>query len=313
MVLIGLPFLVSSDYELHIFIMIFLYAFLASGWNISGGYIGLHSFGHAAFVGVGAYTSTYLFLRCGLSPWLGMGVGAILAGCLGLVIGYLSIRYEVKGIYFTLITLAFAEILRVLTLNLSFLGGPSGLLIPLKGNVPTLFQFTQKAPFYYISLLLLAMMLIFQCALRNSKTGYLFLAIRENENASQALGISLLRYKLLGIFLSASLVALGGSFWAQYFMYIEPQTIFGLWLSMEILIFAVVGGEGMILGPVLGAALLVPCSEFLRMFLGGGYQGMHLVVYGLILIVVVMFNPKGLAGLLQNCLPTRGGPKGAHA
>jgi len=276
--------------------MIFLYAYLGLSWNLIGGFGGQLSLGHAAFFGVGAYTSTLLFIHYGLSPWLGMFVGALISTALGLFIGYLSFRYGLKGHYFALTTIAFAEIIRLIALNVKFLGEAKGLLIPFKGYHPWLYQFTGKMETYYIAIILMLIGLAVNLAVSRSRLGFYLLAIREDESSAAALGVNTFRCKMFAMGLSSFMTAFGGTFLAQYTMYIQPDFTIALSQSIEILIRPIIGGVGTVFGPILGAFLLGPLSEVSRILLGG-YHGVHLVVYGTVLIIFMIFLPNGLMGL----------------
>jgi branched-chain amino acid transport system permease protein len=289
-----IPWLTTSRYFLHILIMIFFYGYLAMCWNILGGYAGQHSFGHAAFVGIGAYTSTLLFAHAGLTPWFGMLIGGLLAGLAGLFIGYVSFHYGLKGPYFLLVTIAFGEVLVYIALNTRAVGGASGISIPIMGNVPKFFQFQGKTPYYFTIMLLTAALIEITYAIQRSRMGYYWIAIRENEDAAQILGVNVMRYKLWAVVLSAFFSGLGGTFYAQYFMFIDPPSILGLGLSVEIVIYVIVGGIGTILGPLLGSFLLFPLAEVTRAIFAGKTGGIHLMVYGIILVISIIFMPRGI-------------------
>ena len=300
LLLILLPLGVKiSSYTLHIFIMVLYFSYLSSAWNLLGGFAGQHSIGHSAFVGLGAYTSTFLFLQIGLNPWIGMVLGAILASLAGLFIGFLSFHYRLRGLYFVLVTIAFAEILAILFANIRFLGGASGLVVPLKEESLWLFQFRSKVPYYHIILTMLALNLFFCYWVRWTRLGYYLMAIRENEDAARAMGIRVMDYKLLATALSAFLSALGGTFYAQYTYFIDPLTVFGFGLSIEILIYPIVGGVGTVLGPVIGTFVLYPFAELIRTLLGAKTAGIHLMVYGAILVAIMILAPRGIVGLFE--------------
>ncbi len=304
------PALKPSSYTLHIFIMIFYFAYLSSCWNLLGGFAGQHSMGHAAFVGLGAYTSTFLLLRLGLNPWVGMLCGGLVAGLAGLSLGYLSFRYRVKGLYFLLVTIAFAEILNILFSNIRPLGRASGLVVPLTKEGIFYFQFQNKAPYYYVVLAMLTFIVLLSYVISRRKLGFYLMAIRENEDAARAVGIRVTNYKLLATTISAFFSAFGGTFYAQYTFFIDPSTILGIGLSVELLIYAIVGGVGTVFGPVVGAFLLYPLAELTRTVLGSNTSGVHLMFYGAILIVIVMFAPQGILGLFHGVsLPRGGRPK----
>jgi len=289
--------LVVSTYVLHLLILVALFGAVAIAWNVLGGFAGQISLGHALFVGAGAYTSTVLYLRAGVTPWLGMLAGAGLAAVLGAAIGYVIFSRGLTGIYFALVTLALAEMALFLVSNIPALGTVNGLSIP-----PTVdagaFQFPGKAGYYYAALALLAIALGVASVLRRSALGFRLVAIRENERAAAALGIDVVRGKVTATAISAALAAGAGSFYAQYFLFIDPESVFGITFSIEAIVNAFVGGVGTVLGPLLGAVLLVPVSEWLRAVLGGRYAGVHLIVYGLVLIAVIRLAPEGVVGLV---------------
>jgi branched-chain amino acid transport system permease protein len=297
--LLILPWLTTSRYFLHILIMIFYFGYLATCWNILGGYTGQHSLGHALFVGIGAYTSSLLFASWGITPWIGMWLGAILAGFMGLFVGFLSFRYGLKGPYFLLVTIAFAEVALYMVLNVQAVGGPRGINIPLIGDAPSVFQFYRKMPYYYVIMGLLTLAVVITYVLQRSRIGYYLIAIRENEDAAQALGVNVMAYKILATVISAFLSAIGGTFYAQYILFIEPHSMFGLGLSIEIMVYAIVGGVGTIIGPALGAFLLIPISEATRTILGGKIGGVDLMVYGGVLVISIIFMPRGIVGALS--------------
>jgi branched-chain amino acid transport system permease protein len=282
-------------YFLEILISVLLFGYLGAAWNILGGYAGQFSFGHAAFFGIGAYTSTLLFLRLGVSPWLGMLAGGVLAAAFGLAAGYLSFRYGLRGPYFSLVTLAFAEMLRVVAVNTRAVGSSLGLVIPSRDAAPWHFVFGGKLPYYYVILAMALAALWVTRRVERSKLGYSLQAIRENEEAAEAAGVDALGMKLRAMAISSFMTALGGTFYAQYFAYIDPAITFGPSVSIQGLLQAIVGGAGTVLGPVLGAFVLTPVSELSRAIMRGR-AGVDVMVYGLILILVISFLPQGLMG-----------------
>jgi branched-chain amino acid transport system permease protein len=291
------PFL--DSYLLHLLIMVLFWGYLGACWNVLGGYAGLFSFGHALFFGIGGYTSTVLFMRIGLSPWLGMLAGALVAAAVGLFIGFLSFRYGLRGIYFGLVTLAFAEVFRLVFLAWNFVGGSVGIYIPLRGDDVVALQFSQRLNYYYLIFGLVVLVVAFTEWMRRRKLGYYLQAIREDEDAAAALGINTFRYKQLAMGVSAFLTALGGTFYAQYFFYIDPNLLFGVEVTVELLLRPILGGAGTVLGPLLGAAVLGPIAEVSRSMLAS-FQGVYLMVYGLILVIVMLFMPNGLVGLVES-------------
>lgn len=294
-VLLILPGFVP-DYYLGIGVDILLWAYLAGCWNFLGGYTGLPSLGNALFVGAGAYSSTLLAMHAGLSPWLGMIVGGFVATLLGLFIGFLSFRYGIRGPYFALVTLAFAEIIVKVVDNISAVGGAHGLNLPF-GPSPLHYRFAGKLPYYYIIFVMVAGLLYVTHSLIQRRTGYYFLAIRDDETAAQAMGVNLMRYKLTATAISAFLSALGGTFYAQYHEFIHPESVLGMGVSLQILIYAIVGGVGFVTGPLVGAAILIPLDEMVRVLLGAKEtQGLHLMIIGAVLIFIILKMPDGIIG-----------------
>jgi branched-chain amino acid transport system permease protein len=290
--LLVLPLFLGS-YAVTLFIFIFFYAFLGQAWNIVGGYAGQLSAGHAAFVGVGAYTSVMLSMHAGLTPWIGMLVGGVLAGCLGVLIGYLGFRFGLRGFYFVLLTVAFAEVCRIVALNTDALGGALGLYITFTGD-PRQLQFQDNRAYYYIALALMLLATGVAAWIERHRFGAYLAAIRDDEAASEALGVNAFKYKMLAMAISSFLTGLGGSFYAFYLFSLQPNAVFGIPLSVEIIIRPIVGGAGTLLGPILGSFILSPLAEVSRAYLqAGGWAGVHLILYGALLIAVVLFLPEG--------------------
>ena len=312
LLMLVLPRLLSG-HQVHVAIQILLFAYLSLCWNILGGFAGQLSFGHALFMGVGAYTSTLLLLRFGISPWIGMIAGGILSALLGLFIGYLSFRYRIKGTYFALVTLAFTEVARIIALNSETIGGAMGLYIPIQTNDLWQIKFVDKSQYYYVMLAFLMLAMAVTAWLERSATGHKLIAIRENEDAAQALGVNLLYYKLFATGLSAFLAALGGTLYAHYVTFIDPHTLLNMNMALEITIYAIVGGIGTLFGPLLGALFLVPLAEIVRATFGQSYAGVHLVVYGAVLIAVILYAPDGFMGLFRSWRGNRGGPSAGRA
>ncbi len=298
LIVVLLPFFLPP-YFIHVLVMIFFYAYLGTSWNILGGYAGQFSFGHAAFFGIGAYTSTLVFVNLGINPWLGMIFGGLLGMLLGLLIGSLCFHYGLRGPYFALATLAFSELLRLISLNLGLTGKAVGILIPLKGNAPLYFQHESKIFYYFVILLMFIGVLWITRVIDKGKFGDYLAAIREDEDSAEAIGVNTFAYKLLAILISGFLTALGGTFYAQYFLYIDPAIAFGVGNSIEIFLRPIVGGMGTVYGPIIGAFVLGPLGEVTRGLLGG-YQGVHLMIYGAILVSVIIFLPNGIYGWLRS-------------
>ena len=297
LILLILPHFIG-DYYIHIATTILFFGYLGVAWNILGGYAGQFSFGHAAFFGVGAFTSTLLHINAGVNPWIGMFLAGIAGMLLGLFIGSLCFRYGLRGPFFALTMLALAEMLRLLAVQWMTVKYPLGINIPIKGDSFWDFQFGDRVPYYYIMLCMVAAVLYLTRTIERKRIGSYFKAIRENENAAETLGINLFKYKLVAMAISSFITAMGGTFYAQYYLIIDEEATFGVALSIAILLGPIIGGAGTVLGPVLGAGILECLSELTRNFLEG-YSGVHLMVYGAVLIIVIIFLPSGILGGIQ--------------
>jgi branched-chain amino acid transport system permease protein len=294
-ILLLLPALppIFGSYAVTVFTLIFFYGFLGQAWNIVGGYAGQLSAGHAAFVGVGAYTAAVLSQEAQLTPWVGMLFGGGLSAALGGVIGYLGFRFGLRGFYFVLLTVAFAELCRIVASNMDVIGGALGYYITFTGN-PRQFQFQDSRAYYYIALALMLVATGVAALLERRRFGIYLTAIREDESACEALGVDTFKFKMLAMVLSSFLTGVGGTFYAFYLFSLQPNTVFGIPLSVEIVIRPIVGGAGTLLGPIVGSFILSPLAELARAYFArGGWIGAHLVVYGLLLVLVVLFMPEG--------------------
>jgi branched-chain amino acid transport system ATP-binding protein/branched-chain amino acid transport system permease protein len=294
--------LADDNYWLQVAIWVLFFAYLSAAWNLIGGFAGQYSIGHAGLLGIGAYASSLLYIHFGLSPWLGMLAGGVAAAIVGGVIGYPCFR--LRGAFFSLVTIAFAEMLRVgteLTDKLFGLevNGVSGLLLPVRGHDPAAFQFVDKRFYYYVMLALLLAVLAVCWAVKRSRLGFYLAAIGDDEDAVSSLGINPARAKLAAMVLSAFFTALAGTFYAQFILFITPTRTMGLDFSVQMVIMAVLGGMGTVLGPVYGALILVPIAELTRATWGGGLQGAHLIVYGALLMGVILYAPQGVEGWVR--------------
>lgn len=293
---IVIPFFVG-DFFIGILISLLIMAYLGQCWNIMGGYAGQFSFGHAAFFGLGAYTSSLLYVDFNVNPYIGMIMGMIVAGTMGLIIGFLSFRYKLQGNYFALATLAFAEILRVIFNNAKAFKAALGVSIPYVDDW-TVFQFSDKRVYYFIALAMVIGITLLIFKLRKTKTGLYLVALRDNENAARALGINIFKYKLFAITLSAMCTGLMGTFAAQYYSYIDAGFVFGTGISIEAIAPCIVGGAGTVGGPVVGAVVLSIVEEFTNSYLAG-ISGINMIIYGLILVLAILFFPKGIMGMVD--------------
>jgi len=278
------------------FVMMALYvALLAQAWNMLGGYGGQFSFGHAVFFGTGAYVQTMAQLHLGWNAWLALAAALAAAAAVGAGIGALTFRYGLKGSYFALVTLAFAEVFRIVSVSVGFTGGGVGLMLPLRESFANL-QFGSRKGYIALVLGFVVAALLVTAWLRHSRFGARLQAVRDNEDAARAIGIDPLAVKLGAITLSAAFMGAGGAFYVQVFQYIDPSLAFGPATSVEALVAAIVGGMGTLWGPVLGAALLHLLAELTRN-LFGELPGLNMIVYGVVLVLIVLFAPRGISGV----------------
>jgi branched-chain amino acid transport system permease protein len=292
------PLIFTLPFPRHVMIMIFLYATLGLAWNMIGGYAGQISLGHALFFGIGAYTSTLMLMKLGVSPWVGMLGGGIVSVGVSYIIGYPC--FKLAGHYFAIATIAIGEIAQVWMLNWDWAGAAVGLTLPILPESLINLEFhTTKAPYYYVAFGLLILGLLATYGIDRSKLGYYFKAIKGDLEAARSLGINVTKYKFYALALSAFFTSICGSFYAQYVLFIDPDSVFPLMLSVVVCLVATLGGVGTIWGPVIGAFILIPISEFTRIFLGGGGKGTDLVIYGLLIIVISVYQPFGVIGIAK--------------
>ena len=296
LVLVALPLVVSSPFAVDIFIRVLLFAFIGVAWNLLGGYAKQLSLGHAAYFGLGAYTSTILLIKFGVSPWIGIVAGGVVAMLASLPIGALCFR--LRGPYFAIATIATAQTLMLLFLKFrDFAWGAEGTTIPNQGNSPMMMQFDAKAAYYYIALVMLVLGLAITYWIQRSWIGYYLIALGEDQDAAEAIGVNVPRIKRDIYLISAFLTGLAGTFYVQYIYFIDPNTVFSFSISVEPALVSIVGGIGTLWGPVLGTLLLEPTSALVQSWLGGAHGGVQLTLYAVILIVVIMWQPKGLLGM----------------
>jgi branched-chain amino acid transport system permease protein len=293
--------LVSSPFGQHVMILTFLFAICGVAWNVMGGYAGMFSFGQAAFFGIGAYTSSFLLLTFQVSPWIGLVAGGFISSLLAAAIGYPC--SNLRGHYFAIASIAFAEIVRIVFTNWQMVGAAEGLTIPMLKESLAHFMFhSSKLPYYYIVLgfLLLAVAVCYWVS--TSKMGYYFRAIKESHEIAQVLGVDVVRYRLYAIMISAFLTSMAGTFYAQYILYIDPDSVMILPISVQIVLVAMLGGAGTVLGPVVGSAVLVPLSEYSRAWLGYKGTGMDMIIYGTLITLISMYRPDGVWGAITNLM-----------
>jgi len=290
-----LPFTSSNIHFHHVLIMFMLFATLSQAWNVVGGYAGQVSFGHATFFGIGAYAALVLLKKYGLTPWAGMLVGGGVSAILAVLIGYPVFR--LKGHYFAISTFAVAEIVQRLFMNWDYVEGAIGLPAPvLPENLFNFMWYKDKMPYFYIAFVFFVLVLLLAYKIDRSRLGFYFRAIKQSPDAAEGLGIDTTKYKMAAMVISALVTSLCGSFYAQYILYIDPPSVLSLDISIKIVLVTVLGGAGTIIGPILGAAILIPLSEYSRILLGGTGRGVDLIVFGALILVISVFQPQGMAG-----------------
>jgi branched-chain amino acid transport system permease protein len=293
-----LAFTTRSGVVLNFTMMALYGCLMAQAWNVLGGYGGQFSFGHALFFGTGAYVQVIAQVQGGLNAWIALPLAIAAAALVGLFFGALSFRYGLRGSYFALVTLAFAEVFRIVALSVPFTGAGVGLMLPLRAGAAQM-QFTQRNGFVLLMLALVVLGLLATTWLRHSRFGAWLQAVRDNEDAARAIGVDPLRVKLGAIGLSGALMGAAGAFYLQVFQYIDPGIAYGPHTSIEALVAAIVGGLGTLWGPVLGALVLHLLADFTRN-LFGELPGINMIIYGVVLIAIVMFAPRGILGIGQS-------------
>jgi branched-chain amino acid transport system permease protein len=284
---------------MHVMIMLFMFGMMGVAWNIMGGYAGMFSFGQAAFFGIGAYTSSYLVTAHQINPWIGLFIGGMLAAVAAAAIGIPC--SNLRGHYFAIASIAFAEIIRIHFNNWKLIGAAEGLTLPMLPESFASFMFhSSKAPYYYIILGFLILSLIVCYLVSTSKMGFYFRAIKESHDVARVLGINFVHYRLMAIMISAFLTAMAGTFYAQYILYIDPESVLILPISVQVVLVAMLGGAGSVIGPVIGAAILIPVSEFTRVLLGHKGTGIDMMIYGTLIMLISVYQPKGVWGFLSS-------------
>ena len=294
---LAVPWIVPVPFFLHLMIMVLMWTVLGAAWNILGGFAGQVSFGHATFLGAGAYTTMILYLKLGVAPWFGMVAGGVVAALIALPIGFICFR--LRGPYFALSTLAVAEIVRLVALNWeSLTAGPVGLLITTLPDVSFFghpVDWESKTPFYYMAVVIALAAVLATAAMSRTRMGAYLLAIREDIDSAEAIGINTVQARVGALSLSAFLAGVAGGFYAMYLRYIDPDAVFAISLSVEMVFIAVVGGLTTVFGPLIGAIFLVTlCETFREHFLVG-----HLIFYGAFMMVAIRYMPEGIWGKLR--------------
>ncbi len=313
LVLLGLllcvPFAIRSEFWLTFWLLVLMFTFLGQSWNVLGGYGGQFSFGHALFFGIGAYGSAILQVRQGVNAYVAGALAIAIGAAIGGAVGLLVFRYRLRGAYFALVTLAFAEVARVLVSSFEYTGSGFGMLIPLKRGVEN-FQFADRRVFYFLAWGLVVLGCAIAWWLENSRFGARLMAVRENEDAAQALGIDTVRTKVLAITLSGAMAATTGVFYVQSYLFVDSHLAFGPSMSIEALLVCIVGGLGTMFGPLFGAIVLHALGEAAKQVTGNA-PGLNLVLYGVLLILALRFLPSGVSGLFGRL--ARRKPEARHA
>lgn len=293
---IAFPFFVRTSFPVHLMITIFMYAIMGVSWNILGS-AGIVSLGQTFFYGIGGYVIGNLSIHFGINPWIGLLVAVAVNGICGLLLGNLFSR--LAGHYFAIATIALAEITRTIVMNWPAVGGSVGLFLPYEKSDSFLkFQFvTNKEPYYYIIFLMFIVVILFTNNLLKTKFGFYLKAMKSSKDAAMSLGVDIKKIKTLSITISAMIATLPGAFMAQYTLYLSHETFFEFRTSLYALLVTVVGGVGCLWGPVIGAIILVPISEIFRVYLGGTGRATDLVIYGAIIMLIAVYQPKGLLGM----------------
>ncbi|RJF96907.1 branched-chain amino acid ABC transporter permease [Noviherbaspirillum cavernae] len=292
------PWFSDSPSHQNVAILVMMAAQMGVAWNIVGGYAGQVSLGHVAFYGLGAYTSTLLFTQFGVNPWIAMLLGGVFAAAISLVIGWSCFR--LKGHYFTMATIAVAEIVQIVFTNWEFAGAAVGITIPMDQEGWGAFVFASKVPYYYIALGLLLLTLLANFIIEKSYLGYYFRAIKDEPDAARSLGVSLSKYKQIAFAVSSFFTALGGSFYAQKELYIDPASVLGTAVSIKMALVSILGGIGTLFGPVIGAGVLTIIDEGTRVMFGGSGRGTDLIIYATLIVVIAVYYPTGVMGWIKN-------------
>lgn len=293
-----LPLLVTNPSSLNLAILALMAAQIGVSWNIVGGYAGQVSLGHSAFYGLGAYTSTLLLMKFGINPWIGMLAGGVVAAVLSIAFGWSCFR--LRGHYFAMATIAVAELVQIFFTNWEYGGAAVGLNLPMDKEGWAWMNFASKLPYYWLALGLLVLTLLVNFAIERSFLGYYFRAIKDEPDAARSIGIDIARYKQVALAVSAFFTAIGGSFYAQKELYIDPGSVLSTSLSIKMALVSILGGVGTLSGPVLGAVVLTVIEEMTRAGLGGTGSGIDTILYAALIIVIAVFYPSGVVGSIRS-------------
>lgn len=297
--LLSYPLAFTTSFSHHLMILIFLYALMAQSWNVMAGLSGQISLGHSAFFGIGAYASSVLFAKYGISPWLGLLAGMAAAALVAAAIGLPTLR--LKGHYFAIATLLIGSGIQIVFQRWEWVGAASGLYVPIVRTSPWLdLQFHgSKVPYYYLALGAAALGYLLVWKLRRTRFGIRLQALRDEPDAAASLGIAIARHKVLAFMVSGAMMSVAGTFYAQYVLVLDPERLFSIDISILVLLMTVLGGSGTLWGPALGAAILVPLSEYSRIWFGGTGRTVDLIVYGILILLICVYRPRGILSALE--------------
>lgn len=294
----ALPYVVTDVYMQNVLILTLMYAAVSQSWNILGGYCGQISLGHALYFGVGAYATSVLFIKYGISPWFGMIVGGVLSALLALALGYPCFR--LKGHYFSIATIVIAEIGLLVAHNWEYVGGALGLQWPFNPDSWATLQFARdKIPYFYFALGLLVVTWFVTYVIEESRWGYWWRAVKDNPEAAQSLGVTVFESKMAAAAISAFFTAIAGAFYAAFVSYIDPESVMAFRFSLLFALPAVLGGIGTLWGPFVGAAVLIPITELTRSYAGGGGSGLDLIIYGALIMLIALLKPEGILSIFR--------------
>jgi branched-chain amino acid transport system permease protein len=305
--LLVFPLIFQSSFSHHTMILILMYALMAQSWNVVAGFSGQISLGHAIFFGIGAYSSTVLFAKYGITPWVGLLVGMLISTLAAIAIGVPTLR--LRGHYFAIATLLIGSSVQIVFQRWDWVGAASGLYVPINRTSPWFYlQFhTSKVPYYYLALAAAAAGYFLVWKLRRSRFGFRLQALRDEPDAAASLGIAIARHKVMAFMISGAMMSVAGTFYGQYVLVLDPERLFSAEISIIVLLMTVLGGSGTLWGPALGAVILVPLSEYSRIWFGGTGRTIDLIIYGILIMLVCMWRPSGILSLLEERIRRRTG------
>jgi branched-chain amino acid transport system permease protein len=306
--LLAFPFIFQASFSHHTMILILMYALMAQSWNVVAGFSGQISLGHAIFFGIGAYSSTVLFAKYGITPWAGLLVGMLISTLAAIAIGVPTLR--LRSHYFAIATLLIGSSVQIVFQRWDWVGAASGLYVPIDRTSPWFYlQFhTSKVPYYYLALAAAAAGYFLVWKLRRSRFGFRLQALRDEPDAAASLGIAIARHKVMAFMISGAMMSVAGTFYGQYVLVLDPERLFSAEISIIVLLMTVLGGSGTLWGPALGAAILVPLSEYSRIWFGGTGRTIDLIIYGILIMIVCMWRPSGILSLLEERVRRRTEP-----